>query len=335
MSNPLNKDIPIGLEELFELIKEPINTIEKRFKKLIYSDNPIIQEMIDYVFAQAGKRLRPALVFISSMIWKSDYYNKIIDIALSIELIHIATLVHDDVIDRSDLRRGIETYNKKWGSSTASVLFGDFLFSRAFMILTSLGNFKIIENLTRTTSEICEGEIMQSLLKESYDITVERYLNIIRYKTASLIAESCRIGVIYSNFGKDMENILYQFGLNLGMAFQIYDDYLDFNAKQEVLGKPILNDLDNGYITLPIIHLLNRTDNGQRGQIINKLNNYLLAKEYHKVRDLLNESNSLKYTLDTANNHVSKAVSYLDKVKDYELKMYLTEVAGYITARAY
>ncbi len=328
------QDQPVLTHTLIENLKEPIKKIDSRFREHVQSENPVIQEMIDYVFAKKGKRLRPTLVFITSTIWDSDNPTALIDLALCIELVHIATLVHDDVIDSSDLRRGIETYNKKWGK-TASVLFGDFLFSRAFTILSKLGNLEVIHNLAKTTSEICEGEVMQSLLKDGFNISIEKYIKIIQYKTASLIAESCRIGVTLSRMDKELEEQLYQFGLNIGMAFQIYDDYLDFHGKEEVIGKPILNDLANGYVTLPIIHLLDQASNGNRDQFITEILKGGDNINPQFLKSQLEKYHSLEYTLAAADKHIQNALDQLEKIKNPEIKLYLSEVAQYIIKREF
>lgn len=335
MSSTTQKDEQvILLNAILEPIRKPLESLESRFKEHIRSDNPVIQEMVNYVFAKSGKRLRPALVFISSMIWDSSNYTQIVDLALSIELIHLATLVHDDVLDRSEQRRGIETYNKKWGN-TPSILFGDFLFSRAFVILAQLGNLKIIQNLSKTTSEVCEGEIIQSFSKNNIDISLEKYLTIARYKTASLIAESCRVGALISGLGKENEEQLYHFGLNLGMAFQIYDDYLDFQADEKTLGKPILNDITNGCITLPIIHLLNQPSNGSRDQFLSNLNEINELDRISNIKKLLKQYHSLDYTLEMAKDYVNKAKNVIQNIQNPKLKEYLSKIAQFIVTRQF
>lgn len=334
MSISASENNQTSIESILEPIQKPLGSIENRFKEYVRSDNPAIQEMVDYVFVKSGKKLRPSLVFITSMIWDSKNYDEIIDLALSIELIHIATLVHDDVNDFSELRRGIETYNKKWGN-TASVLFGDFLFARAFVILSKLGNLKIIQNLSKTTSEICEGEIMQSLLKDEYEISVDKYLKIIRYKTASLIGESCRVGAVIAGMGEEVENVLYRFGVNIGMAFQIYDDYLDFYGDQKSLGKPVFNDIQNGYITLPVIHLLSQVANGKKDVFISKIKSQKDLNDLDGIKKMLDEHNSLKYTLDTANDYIRKANKELTDLKNETLKDYLSKASQFIVNRRF
>ncbi|MDH5681764.1 MAG: polyprenyl synthetase family protein, partial [Spirochaetota bacterium] len=260
--------------------------------------------------------------------------DKIIDLGLSIELIHIATLIHDDVNDRSELRRGVDTYNKKWGNSS-SVLFGDFLFCRAFVILAQMGNLQIIQNLSKTTSEICEGEIMQSFLKKNYEISIDKYFQIIRYKTASLIAESCRVGAIITDQDKETQECLYRFGLNLGMAFQIYDDFLDFHGNEELLGKPVLNDVVNGYITLPLIHLFNQKENGNREQIYNEIEEMQRDNNLHAIIELLEKSGSLDYSLNKAKSYVNQAQKELEPLNNDKLKNSLLEVAQFIINREF
>ncbi len=322
------------LDKIISPIRSYLDQMESRFKEYVVSENPVIQEMIDYVFEKKGKRLRPALVFISANLDQDSNPQNIIDLSLCIELIHIATLVHDDVNDKSDLRRGIDTYNKKWGN-TASVLFGDFLFARAFVILSQLGNLKIIQNLSKTTSEICEGEIMQNFLKTDYGITIDQYLKIIRYKTASLIAESCRLGAIITDQNVKVQDLLYRFGLNLGMAFQIYDDYLDFKGDQEKLGKPVLNDIMNGYITLPMIHLFNQFSNGDREKVYGLIEKDREANNLDHINSLLEEHQSLEYSLNMANDYVYKAISILEDIESRNLRKSLRQVADFIIQREY
>ncbi len=322
------------LKKILLPIEKPLENIENRFKEIICSENSVIQEMIDYLFKMKGKRIRPALIFIASKIWDSNKITTIVDIALSVELIHMATLIHDDVNDHSYIRRGMTTYNMKWGNS-ASVLFGDFLFSNAYLILNRIGNHEIIKNLSITTSQICEGEIIQNLHEKNFDMDIDKYLKIIKLKTASLIAESCRIGAIISEYDEEKIKLLYEFGLNLGMAFQIFDDYLDFKGESELMGKPVLSDILNGYCTLPLIHLFNCTNNKDKNDLVQLIDGYAKNNDLKKINDILDENQSLVYTLETANFYIKKSQDILYDLNDPMLKQYLIDITEFITNRQY
>ena len=325
-----------SLKSVLKPIFRPLEELEVYFFNSINSEDKPIQDMINYVFHKKGKLLRPSLVFLCSRIWKSSYYKEIIHLALSIEMIHIATLIHDDVNDRSELRRGIKTYHQKWGAS-ASVLFGDFLFSHAFIILARLGNLKVIENLSETTSWICNGEIKQNFLTKKglseEEINIDVYLDIVKKKTACLIGESCRISSVFTGESEEFKECLYQFGINLGMAFQIYDDYLDFQGDMNILGKPTLKDLDNNYLTLPMIYRLDEWS-GDRTDFYNYLKEYSQKKDGQKeLQRFFKES--LKKTLDLAKFYRDRAVMDLQLIKDEDLRNRLEEVAHFVIRREY
>lgn len=323
------------LDKILQPIQSSLDQLENRFIHHIKSDNDLMQNMINYVFEKKGKMLRPSLVFITSKIWEVEDKTKLIDLALSIELIHIATLVHDDVNDKSGLRRGIETFNAKWGN-TSSILFGDFLFSKAFTIVSSLENIDVIKNLSQTTSEICEGEIMQSFFKKNYEISLEKYNKIISNKTASLIAESCRIGGTLLSYSKDKMDILNNYGFNLGMAFQVYDDYLDFYGEKEVMGKPVMSDVLNGYMTLPIIHLFDSYNSeNEKEDLLRELEYLKSSNDLEKIIGMLQEKDSLKYTLERAKYYIEEAKKNISSLKDMDLKNTLEQIANFVVDREY
>lgn len=292
-----------------------------------------MKEMIDYTFVKKGKQLRPALVFFTSQNFQEGEIQKennsnIVDLALSIEMIHMATLIHDDVNDVSELRRGILTYNKKWEHPNP-VLYGDFLFSRAFVILAQLGNLEVIQNLSKTTSQICQGEILQNLNTENHDVSVEEYINIISLKTASLIAESCRISSVLMRKKTFLQEQLYRFGYNLGLAFQIFDDYLDFTGEASVMGKDPFKDLMNSSLSLPMVHFISKKGDEAKKE----LQRYREKKDRKEIQGLLQES--LDFALSVAKQYIVKAQEELERIPDThsQLKTVLEQISEFVVLR--
>ena len=243
-------------KEIFELIRSDLQKVEEEFCQQSISTVPAITEIGQYLQVSGGKRLRPALVLLAAKMCGGEGPSAI-RLGAVVELIHTATLVHDDVIDGDDTRRGRPSTNSRWGNHM-SVLAGDWLYMQAFNIAVAERNFKILDLLIGLTQVMVEGELLQLTLLRRLDLTEDEYFELSYRKTACLFSASLRLGAVLGGQSEEAETKLGEYGINLGLAFQLVDDLLDFTSSEEKLGKPIGNDLREGKVTLPLIYLLQR-----------------------------------------------------------------------------
>ncbi len=247
------------LEEIYGPIRNQLRMVNEELKSKLHSENELVRQINKYILDMPGKRLRPALVLLSAGI--GNYRgNKVIPVAAVVEIIHTATLFHDDVVDKSDLRRGQPTVNSKWGDGISIVL-GDHWYSRAFSVLSHQKIPEILEMLLEVINRICVGELEQ--LKRRYDLlfTEQEYIEIVKNKTACLMSFCCRVGALMGEVPSEETESLADYGLNLGIAFQIVDDCLDFIGTEEKMGKSIGSDLLEGKLSLPLIYAMNAANN--------------------------------------------------------------------------
>jgi octaprenyl-diphosphate synthase len=244
----------VPLTELYQLIAADMNSVDAVIRTRLHSDVVLVRQVAEYIVAGGGKRMRPALVLLSAgaLDYRGTYHH---DLAAVIEFIHTATLLHDDVVDESALRRGRETANALFGNA-ASVLVGDFLYSRAFQMMVSVGSMRIMEVLADATNIIAEGEVLQLMNCHNADATVENYLQVIRFKTAKLFEAAARLGAILSGADEATEDGFARYGMHLGTAFQLIDDVLDYSGAEADTGKHLGDDLAEGKPTLPLIHAI-------------------------------------------------------------------------------
>lgn len=250
---------PIDIDDVRNLVADEIGAVDRLIKTRLYSDVVLINQLSHYIIGSGGKRLRPVIALLSA---KAVGYNgsQHIDVAAIIELIHTATLLHDDVVDSSKMRRGRETANLIWGSE-ASVLVGDFVYSRAFQMMVDLQNMRILEILADATNIIAEGEVMQLVNCHDPNTTEQRYLDTIRNKTAKLFEAAAELGIVVGGGKPELETALARYGRHLGTAFQLVDDALDYRGSLAQLGKNIGDDLAEGKPTLPLLYAMwNGTD---------------------------------------------------------------------------
>jgi len=239
------------LETLRPIFGEELDAVDSEITRLVASDVALIPEVAGHVISSGGKRLRPILTLLAARL--CGYTGKRhIRLAACVEFIHTATLLHDDVVDKSDLRRGSPTANHLWGNS-ASILVGDFILSRAFQLMVGDGSIKVLKLLSDTSAIISEGEVLQLTHENNLENDFSTYLKIISAKTAQLFAAACQIGALIADKPPEYEKALFDFGHNLGMAFQIADDALDYSARREALGKSIGDDFKECKVTLPVI----------------------------------------------------------------------------------
>ncbi len=295
----------------------------------LHSDIVLINQIGHHIINGGGKRLRPMLVLIAA---KAVGYQggKHIDIAAIIEFIHTATLLHDDVIDHSDLRRDQETANAVWGNAV-SVLVGDFLYSRAFEMMVAVQQMRVMDILSHATNRIAEGEVLQLMNCNNPDITEEQYVEVIVRKTATLFEAGTRLAAVITEAGTETEQALADYGMELGIAFQIIDDALDYSGKN--IGKNIGDDLDEGKPTLPLIRAMQTAPEDQAAVIRNAIENG--GREHiEAVTRAIESSDAIAYTMQVAIEHSQKAIEALETLPPSAYRDALAELAEFSVRRA-
>jgi geranylgeranyl pyrophosphate synthase len=253
------------LSRLFSGIQADLDVVERTFQERASSGLDVLNLASAHALSAPGKRLRTALTLLSGKL--GDYlFEKLLLVSVAFEMVHLATLIHDDIIDHADTRRGIPTVNARWGEGVA-ILLGDYLFARTAGIIADLNDTRVIRLFSETVATVCEGTILETLSVGQLDLSVEAYFERISRKTACLMAACCKGGAIVSNASAEQADALYNFGLDLGTAFQIVDDVLDYTGSEESVGKPTGNDLRQGVITLPLIYALQAQNNGHSEEI--------------------------------------------------------------------
>ncbi len=244
----------MSAKQLLAPIAADMQAVDALIRDRLYSDVVLIRQVAEYIIHSGGKRLRPALVLLSAraMGYQGSHHH---ELAVVVEFIHTATLLHDDVVDESDLRRGNKTANALFGNA-ASVLVGDFLYTRAFQMMVGVDSMRVMRVLADATNIIAEGEVLQLLNCHNADVSIDEYLRVIRYKTAKLFEAASRLGGILGGADEALEDRLAAFGMHLGTAFQLIDDVLDYSADEADTGKHLGDDLAEGKPTLPLIHVM-------------------------------------------------------------------------------
>jgi len=285
----------LSLNTLYKDIREDLDSVEETLKLFSRSSNIIISEISSYLIQNSGKRIRPALLLLCSKLLGYKGKENILMSAI-VETIHTASLIHDDIIDNSKIRRGKETIHTRWGANI-TVLLGDYLYIKAVGLSLGSTHKQIIQILTDTSVQMIEGELNEYYLSGNLDVEEESYLDIINKKTASLFSSSCRIGAILANSSKKEEQDLAEFGANLGMSFQIIDDLLDFTGDEKILGKPVLSDLNEGRVTLPVIYTLKNDNYMNRKLLTSFLKEKNGSKKYKKeISEIIQSNGALQYT---------------------------------------
>ena len=262
----LNNKINNSYSELKNSVEDKLILVEERIKSKLSSQVDLVDEMTRYHLRTGGKRLRALLTLGSARLCGYQKGSRDVNLAACVELIHAATLMHDDVIDNGEIRRGKKTLNKIWGNQS-SILVGDYLLSRCFEMMVEDGNLEVLKLLSSTSAEISQGEVLQLQHKSEVDMLEETYLKIISAKTASLFAASTKVGSILANKEKKIKDALEFYGKNLGLTFQIADDTLDYNSDLKFFGKEIGNDFYEGKITLPIILLYQKVNQKEKDSL--------------------------------------------------------------------
>ena len=331
-SRPFTKEKASPLEVVLECIGNDLEKVDKEFRNNLRSDVPIISAIGEYLLLSGGKRFRAQLLLLSAKLcgYSGDLH---ISMASLIEFIHTATLLHDDVVDRAELRRGIDSANSKWGNE-ASVLVGDFLFTKCFSLLVQSGNWKILQTMSKATTIMAEGELEELIRTNDLSLTEDDYLSIITRKTAALISAATQIGAILGNVSEEEERALSEFGMNVGIAFQLIDDHLDYTSHEEEFGKKIGIDLQDGKITLPLISTLHHCNQEEKAFIRKTVESKPITKDdFFRVVEMIERYHGIQYTWEKAKGYVERAKNYLHHFPDSKEKEALCTLANYVLER--
>lgn len=318
------------LEAIQSLVATDMRAVDETIRERLRSDVALVNQLGRYIVDNGGKRLRPRLVLLGA--GAAGYSGRDhITVAAIIEFIHTATLLHDDVVDASELRRGQRTANAIWGNE-AAVLVGDFLYSRSFEMMVDVGQMRVMSILAHTTNAIAEGEVMQLLNIHDADTTEERYLGVIRSKTAKLFEAASRLGGVLAGVDPEVEAALARYGMHLGTAFQLVDDVLDYSASARAMGKNVGDDLAEGKPTLPLIHALGQAAPADHERIRAAIEEGGIA-DIDAVIDILERTGSLDYSSHLAEAEAARALDELDALPPSRYRDALAGLADHATSR--
>ncbi len=324
----------LAAKRIFNLIKEEMELVEAEFERQTNSNIQVIEYLADYLRVSGGKRVRPALLILANQTVGGNGKNEnVIRLATVMEMLHTATLVHDDIIDNADFRRNRKSVNARFGNQTA-VLMGDWLYMSAFETSLQERSLAILDILTRLTRKMTEGELLQLTTIGRLDISEADYFDILRRKTAYLFSACCEIGGILGGADAGQQAALREYGMNLGIAFQLADDLLDFTSEDEVLGKAAGADLLEGKLTLPLI-LMRNAD----GSIRPELEKIMLQGEYQngsrgKLLERMRESGTMEKAAEYSHQYAAKARKNLEVLPKTEYCLALEEIPGYVVERS-
>ncbi len=320
------------LQPVLDLIADDMQAVNRLILERLHSEVVLVNQLGHYIVSSGGKRLRPVLVLLASGACGYDGDRRHL-LAAIIEFIHTATLLHDDVVDASELRRGRQTANALFGNE-ASVLVGDFLYSRAFQMMVEAGSMRIMEILADTTNVIAEGEVLQLLNQHDPDTTVERYMEVIHAKTAKLFEAAARVGAVLAGQPAEVEDALARYGMYLGTAFQLVDDVLDYSASSEEMGKNLGDDLAEGKPTLPLIHAMEHGDEKQRA-VVRRAIEEGGSELLEAVLATIEATDALDFTRETARREADLAIEALAILPDSPYKDALARLARFSVERGF
>jgi octaprenyl-diphosphate synthase len=317
---------------IYSLIESDMRAVDAVIRVRLHSEVPLVRQVAEYIIAGGGKRLRPALLLLAAgaLGYRGKHHH---ELAAVVEFIHTATLLHDDVVDESALRRGRNTANAQFGNA-ASVLVGDFLYSRAFQMMVNVGDMRVMQVLADATNIIAEGEVLQLMNCHNPDLSVEGYLQVVRYKTAKLFEASARLGAMLGGADQEVENGFATFGMHLGTAFQIADDVLDYSGQEDEIGKSLGDDLAEGKPTLPLIHAM-KVGNAQQASVVRNALEQGGREAFPEVIKAVKETGALEDALHTATEETNKAKSAISRVPDSQYLDALLQLASFAVARRF
>jgi octaprenyl-diphosphate synthase len=322
----------VDIQSIQSLIKQDMVSVDAMIQSRLQSDVVLINQVGHYIVNSGGKRLRPIIAILAARAcgYQGDAH---INLATIIEFIHTATLLHDDVVDNSDMRRGRETANNLWGNE-ASVLVGDFLYTRSFEMMVEMDSMRLMQILSHTTNVIAEGEVLQLLNCNDPDTTEARYLEVIHHKTAKLFEAAGQLGAVINNCDEQTEQAMANYAMHLGSAFQLVDDLLDYSESSDTIGKNIGDDLAEGKPTLPLIYAMQHGDETQANIIRTAIENGDRS-QIDSVIEIIQQTGAITYTSQAAKNEAVLAKSMLDCIADSDYKTALLSLADFAVERSY
>lgn len=306
--------------------------VDRVIRKRLHSEVVLVNQVGEYIVNSGGKRLRPALVVLSAhaFAYQGEHHH---ELAAVVEFIHTATLLHDDVVDESGMRRGRQTANALFGNA-ASVLVGDFLYSRAFQMMVEVGEMRVMQTLADATNVIAEGEVLQLLNCNDADVDAENYMRVIHYKTAKLFEAAMRLGAILARATSMDEAAAATYGMHLGTAFQLIDDVLDYSADEAATGKHLGDDLAEGKPTLPLIYAMQHGTEAQADVVRSAIEQGDVGK-FAEVLQIIHATGALDFTRQQAMREVELACSAINGFPDSRYKKCLVELAHFAATRQY
>ena len=332
---PLKKEIDNSYIELKKLVKDKLDQVNQRIQYKLASEINLIHKITNYHLKSGGKKIRPLLTLGSAKLCGYTEGDRDVNLAACVELIHNATLLHDDVIDNSDLRRGIKTPNVIWGNQS-SILVGDYLLSRCFEMMVEDGSQEVLKLLSSTSSKIAQGEVSQLEYKSEIDVLEETYFKIINSKTAALFAAATRVGACITNKNRKEKDALESYGRNLGLAFQIADDALDYYSTNKIFGKEIGKDFYEGKVTLPAIFLHQKANLSERiflEKIFKKKNRS--EKEFIQMQNLIKKYDSISDCFKRAEHFVNISYNALNTFNPSKEKSILQNLTSFSLERSF
>ena len=321
-----------ALAQVKLLAQTDLNNMDAAIKDRLLARTKLIQDVTYHIINSGGKRLRPTLLILVAKLFGYQGIRHI-NLAASVEFIHTATLLHDDVVDHSDLRRGRPTANQRWDNKS-SILVGDFLFSQAFCLMSEDSDIQVLRILSKAASIIAEGEVKQLSSIANLELSIDNYSQIIAAKTAELFAAACQVGAVIAVNDSALQQAMYNFGLNLGMAFQIIDDVLDYMASQAVMGKNIGDDFREAKVTLPIILAYQHSDQEEKNfwnRTIQHKNQH--EQDFAQALTIFDKYNIIAKCLAIAEEFTAKAKQFIDVAPDNKIKTALIEILNYSIQR--
>jgi octaprenyl-diphosphate synthase len=315
-----------------QLADADMQAVNALIQRRLHSEVVLINQLSHYIIGSGGKRLRPLLAL---LVARACGYagNKHIDAAAIVEFIHTATLLHDDVVDESDMRRGKQTANNVWGNQ-AAVLVGDFLYSRSFEMMVAIGSMRVMEILSTATNTIAEGEVLQLLNCHDPDTTEARYMEVIHSKTAKLFEAACQLGAVLAGLDAAQEQAMARYGMHLGTAFQLVDDVLDYTADAAEMGKNVGDDLAEGKPTLPLIIAMQRSDANTQSILRQAVEEGGL-NELDSIMQAIQQTNAIDYTLQRATQETELAIENLGVLPQSDYKQALENLAWFAIKRSH
>lgn len=304
----------MNYKEVTQVFKSDLEQVEQSLRDNFLSDVPMIPGIGEYILSSGGKRIRPLLLLISARLCGQELNQAIIKHCCVIENVHAATLLHDDVVDETTLRRGQQTVNSKWGND-ASILVGDYLIAQSLMLLSDNVDPVIFKAFSKAAKLLVEGGLLEFTNARDIHVTEKHCMDVIYRKTSSMLSLSCHLGALIAKGEKEQEDALVAFGNHFGMAFQLMDDLMDYDGTREQLGKPPGTDFKEGHVTLPLHHLYHHSKNGLKEEIERFIqNDKLTNKELDYILDRMREGKALEYTLQQARDHMARARAALQAV---------------------